>query len=104
MNMRDRTVTAWYRTGECRIVPWWFGLMRAEFLERRDFKERESGDVMEYQIRWVGSGRFPSEFDGGSAFGFWSTLATPPDDMRYGQRSLWRRFVTYFGKPKEDRL
>lgn len=87
-----RTKTAWYRTGECRIVPWCFGLMRAEFLERRDFKD-ETGEVMEYQLRAVTAGRLPDKFDGPSAFGFWSTMAAEPGT---GNRSLWRNFISYF--------
>ncbi len=85
-------------------MPWYFGLMRAEFLERRDFKD-ESGEVMEYQLRWPGAGRFPEKYDGGGAFGFWSTLATTPD-RKYGDRALWRRFVTYWDKlpPASDGL
>ncbi len=92
----SRTRGPWYRTGECRIVPWWFGVMRAEFLERRDFKD-ESGEVMEYQMRAVGTGRLPDKFDGPSAFGFWSTLATP-EDRQYGDRALWRRFIRYWSE------
>lgn len=92
-----RTKPQWYRTGECRIVPWHFGIMRAEFVERRDFKD-DTGEVMEYQLRFVGTGRFPAEFDGPSAFGFWSTLATPPD-FKFGQRAIWRQLVSFFNKP-----
>lgn len=99
-----RTKTEWYRTGETRIVPWWFGLMRAEFMERRDFKD-ETGEVMEYQLRSVGAGRLPQNFDGPDAFGFWSTMATPPD-RKFGDRALWRRFISYWDKlpPASDVL
>lgn len=90
----SRTVTPWYRTGECRIVPWYFGLMRAEFFERRDYKD-ETGEVMEYELRTVGAGRLPPKFDGPSAFGFWSTLAS--GSSLYGERALWRQFITFFG-------
>lgn len=89
-----RTKNKWYRTGACRIVPWYFGLMRAEFLERRDFKD-ETGEVMAYQIRWVSAGRFPDKYDGPDAFGFWSTLASK-EDRKYGERTLWRRFINYW--------
>jgi hypothetical protein len=91
----SRTATKWYRTGECRIVPWWFGLMRAEFFERRDFKD-ETGEVMEYQLRTVRAGRLPARFDGPSAFGFWSTLASKT--ANYGDRAIWRQFISYFTK------
>jgi hypothetical protein len=93
----SRKTGKWYRTGECRIVPWWFGLMRAEFLERRDFTDPTTGEVMEYQLRAVRAGSLPAKFDGPSAFGFWSTMATPRD-RRYGDRALWRQFITYFSK------
>lgn len=88
--------TAWYRTGDCRIAPWWFGIMRAEFMERRDFADG-SGEVTSFQIRWVAAGRFPAEMDATSPFGFWSTMATPVGDTKgYGDRALWRGFITYF--------
>ncbi len=94
------TPTAWYRTGETRIVPWYFGLMRAEFIERRDFKD-EDGEVVSYQLRNVGTGRLPDEYGTWhSPFGFWSTMATP-DDARYGARAIWRKLIRYFDKPKE---
>lgn len=90
--------TPWYRTGDCRIVPWWFGIMRAEFMERRDFPGY--GGTMEggtFQTRWVGAGRFPIEMDVTSPFGFWSTMSTPVGDTkRFGDRALWRGFITYF--------
>lgn len=90
----------WYRTGEVRIVPWYFGLMRAEFVERRDFTDGdgEDAEVVSYQLRTVGTGKLPQEFDGGGAFGFWSTMATPPD-ARYGQRAIWRNLIKFFNKP-----
>lgn len=99
-----RTKTEWYRTGECRIVPWYFGLMRAEFMERRDYKD-ETGEVMEYELRPVAAGRLPPQYDGPSAFGFWSTLATPRD-RKFGDRALWRQFISYFKElpPASDGL
>jgi hypothetical protein len=93
-----RIKTKWYRTGESRIVPWYFGLLRAEFGWRRDFKEPESGEVMEYQLIFRAAGRFPREFDGTGAFGFWSTLATPTDDPKFGERRFWRQFIWWFPK------
>lgn len=91
----SRTATAWYRTGECRVVPWYFGLMRAEFLERRDYKD-ETGEVMEYELRPVGAGRLPRKYDGPGAFGFWSTLAS--NSSMYGERAIWRQFISFFAK------
>jgi hypothetical protein len=94
--------TEWGRTGDCRIVPWWFGLMRAEFMERRDFAD-EAGEVMSFQTRWVSAGRFPWEMDITSPFGFWSTMSTPVGDTKkFGDRALWRGFITYF-KSNEPR-
>ena len=88
--------TPWKRTGDCRVSPWWFGLMRAEFMERRDFSD-QYGEVTSFQTRWVGAGRFPWEMDITSPFGFWSTMSTPVGDTkRYGDRALWRGFITYF--------
>ncbi len=95
--MGNRIKGKWYRTGECRIVPWYFGLMRAEFLERRDFKDKQTGEVMEYQTRPVAAGKLPGKFDGPTAYGFWSTLSTPRDP-RYGDRALWRQFISYWTK------
>lgn len=87
----------WYPTGEARIAPSWFGFMRAEVMQRRDFPGY-SGTMEDgtYQIRWVSAGSFPREFDGPTAFGFWSTLSVPADDPKYGDRSLWRNFISYF--------
>lgn len=91
--------TEWYRTGETRIVPWYFGLLRAEFIERRDFKDQD-GEVTSYQLRTVGTGPLPDEYGSYySPFGFWSTMSTP-DDARYGQRAIWRNLIKYFNKPK----
>jgi hypothetical protein len=73
--------------------------MRAEFMERRDFKDQD-GEVMEFQLRAVRSGRLPAEFDGPSAFGFWSTMATPPE-RRYGDRAIWRRLIQFFNAPAD---
>ena len=88
--------TPWKRTGDCRISPWWFGIMRAEFMERRDFSY-DDGDVSSFQTRWVGAGRFPWEMDITSPFGFWSTMSTPVGDTKkYGDRALWCGFITYF--------
>lgn len=101
--MQNRIKTEWYRTGEARIVPSWFGFMRAEFMERRDFKDTETGEVMEYQLRAGRAGPLPAKFDGPDAFGFWSTLATP-DEQQYGDRAIWRKFCTFFNKPKITRL
>ena len=104
-HMSNRIKTKWYRTGETRIVPSWFGFMQAQFLERRDFKDKQTGEVMEYQLRAVSAGPLPAKFDGPSAFGFWSTLATPPD-RKYGDRALWHRFITYWKElpPASDGL
>jgi hypothetical protein len=92
--------TPWKRTGDCRIAPWWFGIMRAEFMERRDFPGPAGSDDAgggTFQTRWIGAGRFPAELDVTSPFGFWSTMATPVGDTkRYGARALWRGFITYF--------
>lgn len=95
----------WYRTGDCRIVPWWFGIMRAEFMERRDYPDPYGGDAAgngSYQVRWVGAGRFPVEFDNDGPFGFWSTMAcSAGDSKKYGARALWRGFITYFKGNKD---
>lgn len=100
-----RIKTKWRRTGESRIVPSWFGFMRAEFMERRDFKDPATGEVMEYQVRFRSTGSLPWKFDGPGPFGFWSTLSTPTD-RRYGDRALWRRFISYWKElpPASDGL
>ena len=50
-----------------------------------------------FQTRWVGAGRFPAQMDVTSPFGFWSTMATPVGDTKkFGDRALWRGFITYF--------
>lgn len=97
----NRIVGPWYRIGDMRIVPWCFGLMRAEFLEQRDYSEKEPNEngkheVMEHGLRWVSAGRLPPQYDGPGAFGFWSTMATPVDDPKYGDRRFWRRFIQYW--------
>lgn len=95
----SRRKTEWYRTGEARIVPSWFGFLRAEFFERRDFIDPDSGEIMEYQLRTRSAGRLPAEYDGPGAFGFWSTLATP-NDAKYGYRAIYNKFVKMFNKPE----
>lgn len=97
----NRIKSPWYRTGQTRIVPWLFGLMRAEFCERRDLMEPIDHEVMEYQTRWVSTGRLPYVFDNNGPYGFYSTLSTPPGDKRYGDRALWRRFISYWQEPTE---
>ena len=70
--------------------------MRAEFMERRDFEDYY-GEVVSFQTRWVGAGRFPWQMDITSPYGFWSTMSTPVGDTaNYGKRALWRGFITYF--------
>lgn len=94
----------WTRTGDCRIVPWWFGIMRAEFLERRNFYWPGDDEPTSFQTRWVSAGRFPAQMDVTSPYGFWSTMSTPiGDTVRYGDRALWRGFITYFKGNKEDK-
>lgn len=94
--------TEWYKTGDARIVPWHFGLMRAEFMERRDFSS--CGEITSFQTRWVSSGKFPWEMDITSPYGFWSTMSTPiGDTKKFGMRAMWRGFITYF-KSNEDKL
>lgn len=77
--------------------------MRAEFLERRDFRDTETRETMEFQSRWVSAGRLPEKYDGPGAFGFWSTLATPAKDMRYGDRALWVQFLKFFSAPEKGK-
>lgn len=96
--MGNRIRTDWYKTGETRIVPSWFGFMQAQEFWRRDFKDKETGEVMEYQLRARSAGPLPAKFDGPSAFGFWSTLATR-DEQQFGERAIWRRFISYWNKP-----
>jgi hypothetical protein len=57
--------------------------------------DRETGEVMEYNMCWRSAGRFPPEYDNIGAFGFWSTLSTPPDDKKFGDRRFWKRFIQY---------
>lgn len=78
--------TPWKRTGDCRIAPWWFGIMRAEFMERRDFRWEGDDEIVSFQTRWVGAGRFPAQMD----------ITSPYGSKGYGDRALWRGFLTYF--------
>lgn len=87
----------WHRTGACRVVPWYFGLMRAEFEERRDTVDSCGIAGTTFQIRWVRAGRLPEQYDNSGPFGFLSTVATPPGDVEvFGDRALWRYFIAYF--------
>lgn len=88
----------WYRTGESRIVPWYFGLMRAEFFWRRDGYDH-SGELVLFQLTTRGTGRLPTDMDGPYAGGFWSTLATPVK-AKYGWRGIFRRLCFFFAAPK----
>lgn len=96
--MLNRIKGRWYMTGEARIVPSWFGFMRAEVFWRRDFIDPDTGEVVEYQLKTKSAGPLPPEYDGADAFGFWSTLSTPPD-ARHGMRAIFRRFIQVFDKP-----
>lgn len=93
-----RIKTDWYLTGESRIVPSWFGFLRAEVFWRRDFKDPETGEVMEYQLKARSAGALPPQYDGTGAFGFWSTMATP-SDAKYGMRAIYRKFIQAFSAP-----
>ena len=91
--------SSWHRTGACRIVPWRFGLMRAEFEERRNITDPYgvTGDM--YQLRWVRAGKLPHKFDNIGPFGFLSTIATlAGDTATYGDRALWRNFISYWSE------
>lgn len=87
---------SWIKTGASRIVPWYFGLMRAEFEWRRDITDPDgmSGDMIE--IKWSSAGRLPAEYDNPGPFGFLSVVAAPPGDSRYGEYGAWRRFISYW--------
>ena len=91
--------TDWYLTGESRIVPSWFGFMRAEVFWRRDFKDSQTGEVTSYQLKAKSAGSLPPEYDGAGPFGFWSTLATP-SDARHGMRAVFRKLVQMFKAPE----
>jgi hypothetical protein len=94
----------WKKTGDCRIVPWYFGIMRAEFMERRDFSDGY-GEVTSFQTRWVSAGKFPWQMDITSPYGFWSTMSTPVGETEtYGMRALWRGFITFFKSNNEKGL
>lgn len=86
----------WYLTGDARVAPWWFGLMRAEVMERRDFFF-EDGEEKSYETRWVGAGRLPAEF---GDYNLWSTLASPVAEHP-GSPGFWRRFITLVGQPRK---
>jgi hypothetical protein len=90
----------WYRTNDRRIVPWFFGLMRAEFIWRRDWIDND-GEVMSYQLRPRSAGRLPDDMDGPGAFGFWSLLAAKWPANK--AQALWRPFVFFFGAPSDDK-
>jgi hypothetical protein len=97
----SKSPSEWKRTGEVRIVPWWFGIMRAEFEERRSFAGYSGTfDDGTFQLRWVGTGRLPAIYDNSGPFGYWSTLSTPRD-MHYGMRAVWRQLIQHFNKIPE---
>ncbi len=77
-------------------------------MERRDFPDPYGGDDAgngTFQTRWVSAGRFPWEMDITSPFGFWSTMATPVGDTKkFGDRALWRGFITYFKGNDDPKL
>jgi hypothetical protein len=91
----NRIETEWYMTGESRIVPSWFGFLRAEIIWRKDFKDPETGEVMEYQLRPRSAGPLPGAFDGPGAFGFWSTMAS-----RSGLRAVFRNLIRFYKAPE----
>ena len=94
------TPSEWYKTGEVRIVPWYFGLMRAEFMERRDFSVGQKGtedyEVVSYQLRAVGTGRLPQHYE--AMTGFWSMMSST-SYTRHGDASIWRNLVRFFRSP-----
>ena len=85
----------WYQTGEARIVPWYFGLMRAELRWQRDYSDAD-GEVMPYSVQWRPAGRLPFKYDNIGPFGFWSTMSAQP---MHGERFIWKRFISYWNKP-----
>lgn len=86
--------TSWKDTGDYRIAPWLFGIMRAEKMQQRSMSADPESC---FQVRWVSAGALPPEYDGPSAFGFWSTMATPENSFKvFGARTIWKRFITYF--------
>jgi len=78
--------------------------MRAEVEERRDWKDSDNVYGGLFQTRWVSAGKFPFEYDVTSPYGFYSTMATPPDDPKYGERSLWRNFIQFFPRPNSSKV
>lgn len=84
----------WEPTGEYRVAPWHFGLMRAEQQERRERRDSlpRPGDVEGednggwFQLRWVAF-KPPAYEVERMNYGFYSLMAGD---------SVMRRFITWF--------
>lgn len=94
--MKPSPPSHWYKTGETRIAPWYFGIMRAEVQMRRDHYDLD-GLNSGFNTKWVGAGRLPDNLANES---YYSMLATTEDINPF--TFFWRCLVTALPKLKGD--
>jgi hypothetical protein len=81
----------WYRTGNMRIVPWYFGLMRAEEEFTRDCYD-PFGETNGTQSCWKGVGKLPNDRDGPNLY---STMAATKENNPWLYK--WNILIQWLG-------
>lgn len=79
--------SAWYRTGDVRIAPGWFGFMQAQELWRRDSYD-SYGETTGYVTKWKSTGPVPPEVDSN----FYSAMAARENNDWF----VWKKLISYF--------
>jgi hypothetical protein len=83
--------SAWYRTGELRIVPSWFGFMRAEEQWRKDCYSPDGLNSM-FTTKWKSVGQIPQEINN-NIYSYLSGAYKGESQFR----RKWRSFIFFFG-------
>lgn len=94
--MRKYPPSKWYRTGEARIAPWFFGIMRAEVQMRRDHYSPD-GLTIGFNVKWVGAGRLPRNLANQSYYAMQAARVETNIHMYF-----WRTLVSVLPKSLAD--
>lgn len=80
----------WYRTGDVRVVPWYFGLMQAQELWRKDSYNQYHGITTGFITKWKSVGKLPREVDDN----FYAAIEAYPTEDPYHRK--WRMLISFF--------
>lgn len=79
----------YYRTGDIRIVPWYFGLMQAQEQWRKDSYNQYNGICSGFTTKWKSVGKLPYEVENN----FYAYLQPYEGESPFNRK--WRLFITF---------